>query len=316
MNHSSPTWNSFYSFSPVDGKHDPLADDHFGPHKVSHQYIQVPRGQQLRPVQSTLFRRSDFDKMIVTQMPDTDLQAIYTRVMTNQEDRGRLHHLYHEANADVHAIKSLYSHVPDFPFSAWSPSTTATLLLPIPSDKHRRLVLVDNICQMLGLANSHDTEARVTERVLEANKEGLQRCLQPLKGLRPKGKQGDRVRKDRLQKERDELDFRQQKHQLAKQIGLVFKEFSGHDFLSDGGGTKKVRVYTWGLEPLQKLPLLSQMIRAVTPLAPQLQILQSNGAVGWLTRRLDDFHLPQDPEVLQDAPEGPDMQTDSMMDNE
>ena len=83
-----------------------------------------------------------------------------------------------------------------------------------------------------------------------------------------------------------------------------------------GGGTKRVKVYTWGLKPLPKLPLLSKMIRAVTPLAPQLQILQSHGAVGRLTRRLDDFHLPQDPEVLQDAPEAPDMQTDSMMDDE
>ncbi len=217
----------------------PAYYDHFGQHKIAHPYTQVPRGQQLTPVQSTLFRRSDFDRMIVTQMPDTDLQAIYTRVVFDKEDRDRIHHLYHEANADVHAIKSLYSHVPDFPFSAWSPSTTATLPLRIPSYKHRRLVLVDNVCQMLEMANSHDTEAKVTERVLEANKEGLQRCLQSLKGLRPKAKQGDRVRKDRVQKERDELTFHQQKHQLARQIGLVFKEFSGHDFVSDGGGDEK-----------------------------------------------------------------------------
>lgn len=70
------------------------------------------------------------------------------------------------------------------------------------------------------------------------------------------------------------------------------------------------------MEPLPKLPLLSQMITAVTPQPPLLQPLQSSSvgeAVGPLTRSLNNLHLSQDPEVLLDALEEPDTQLDGMM---
>ncbi|DBA81413.1 TPA: hypothetical protein ACH3X1_007203 [Trebouxia sp. C0004] len=84
--------------------------------------------------------------MVNLQMPATELQAIYTRLVTDPNDRARFNNLYHEANADVRAIMSCCQHVPDFPFN---------LTDNIPGDlyqprRHQRvLVLVDKVCQIL-----------------------------------------------------------------------------------------------------------------------------------------------------------------------
>ena len=90
---------------------------------------------------------------------------------------------------------------------------------------------------------------------------------------------------------------------------MVFKQFSGHSFKTFGKPKGRERKYTWRLKPLPNLLVLSQMITAVTPEAPQ----QSSGAMGPLTRGLHDMHLSKDPEVVLDAPEDPTMQADSMM---
>lgn len=309
MNHTSPTFNLFYSFQPSHltyEKRDPLADNHFGPHKVSHEYKQVPRGQELTPVRSHSLVRRDFDKMVNLQMPATELQAIYTRLVTDPNDRARFNNLYHEANADVRAIMSCCQHVPDFPFN---------LTDNIPGDlyqprRHQRvLVLVDKVCQILGLDNSHDTKATVPDKLLEDNQEGLQRCLQTLAALKRANKKADRVRKDRPPPKTS--------HRLAdklgKKIGMVFREFSGHSFETFDKPKGRERKYTWRVKPLPNLPVLSQMVRAVTPEAPQPQGSGVGGAMGPLTCGLHDMHLSEDPEVVLNAPEDPEAQADSMM---
>jgi len=135
-------------------------------------------------------------------------------------------------------------------------------------------------------------ESKVPEQVLEANQKGLQKCLKGLADLKCANKNGNRVRKDNPQAEPLKL-----KHKLAKQINMVFKEFSGHSFISDGGKGRG-RIYTWRLKALPDLPLLSQMITAVTPQAPRPQD-GIGQLVGPLSRRLNNLHLSQqDPEVL------------------
>ena len=176
MIHSSPTFNAFYSFSPSHEKRDPLADNHFGPQNFSHEYTQVPRGRQLTPLRSQSLVRGDFDKMVDLQMPATDLQAIYTRVVVDEKDRARFNNLYHEANADVRAIMSRCQHVQDFPFSL---TQDIPFNLYQPRRHQRVLVLVDNICQMLGLANSHDTKATVPDKLLEDNQKACKDACKP-----------------------------------------------------------------------------------------------------------------------------------------
>jgi len=133
--------------------------------------------------------------------------------------------------------------------------------------------------------------------------------LQTLAALKLANKEAGRVRTDRPPPETS--------HRLAdklgKQIGMVFKEFSGHSFETFDKPKGRKRRYTWRLKPLRSLPVLSQMIRAVIPQAPQPQSSGVGRAMGPLTRGLHDLHLSEDPEVLLDAPEDPDMQADSMM---
>ncbi|KAL3130686.1 hypothetical protein ABBQ38_008083 [Trebouxia sp. C0009 RCD-2024] len=146
MNHTS---HLFYSFSPsylTCEKRDPLADNHFGPHNVSHEYTQVPRGQEFTPVRSHSLIRQDFDKMVDLQMPASDLQAIYTRVVVDKDDRARFNNLYHEANADVRAIMSRCQHVPDFPFNL---ADNIPVDLYQPRRHQRVLVLVNKYVTLL-----------------------------------------------------------------------------------------------------------------------------------------------------------------------
>ena len=75
---------------------------------------------------------------------------------------------------------------------------------------------------MLGLANTHDTKARVPGQLLKANQEGLQRYV---------NKEIGRVRKDRPPPETSHPVAKK----LADQISMVLKEFSGHSFISVEG---------------------------------------------------------------------------------
>ena len=52
---------------------------------------------------------------------------------------------------------------------------------------------------MLGLTNSHETESKAPEQVLEANQESLQKCLKGLADLKRANKIVDRMRKDNHQ---------------------------------------------------------------------------------------------------------------------
>ncbi len=94
---------------------------------------------------------------------------------------------------------------------------------------------------------------------------------------------------------------------------MVFKQFSGHSFTSDGG-KGGCNICTWRLTALPDLPLLSQMTTAVTPQALRPQADGIGQLVGPLSRRLTNLHLSQqDPEVLLDACKDADMQLDCMV---
>ncbi|DBA77169.1 TPA: hypothetical protein ACH3X1_009743 [Trebouxia sp. C0004] len=162
---------------------------------------------------------------------------------------------------------------------------------------------------MLGLATSHDTKAIVPDKLLEDNQEGLERCLQTLAALKRANKKAGKVRRDRTAPK----SSHRLADKLGKRINMVFKQFSGHSFETFGKPKGRQRRYTWRLKPLPDLPVLSQMITAVTPEAPQPQSSSVGGAMGPLTRGLHDMHLSEDLEVVLDAPEDPDAQADSMM---
>lgn len=126
--------------------------------------------------------------------------------------------------------------------------------------------------------------------------------------LKRANREAGRVRKDRLPPK----SSHRLADKLGKQISMVFKQFSGHSFAT-GKPKGRERRYTWRLKPLPDLPILSLMITAVTPEAPQPQSSSIGGGMGPLTRGLHHMHLSEDPEVVLDAPEDPDAQADSMM---
>lgn len=141
---------------------------------------------------------------------------------------------------------------------------------------------------MLGLANSHDTAKKIAEAVLEENQEALQKCLKALAELGCANKTANRERADRPSaKKHHKVSVK-----LASQIDMVFREFSNHQFVAGRPfGRRKIRTYS--LKPLLSLPLLSQMITAVTPKASVSQMQAANV--------IANETPAADPELLADA---------------
>ncbi len=256
-------------------KYDPYATLQFAEHTFYQEYSSgVPLGQQITPRQSKSFLRKYFDDMILTKAHCTD--QVYARVVTNKEGRARFNNLFHEANADVPAMMMVRT--------------------KYKQAHQKKLIGVYMICNLLGLANSHDAETKVAQAVLEDNQEALQKCLEALAALGCANKTADSKRADRpAPKKTRKLPVK-----LAHQSNMVFKQFSGHQFISGGRFTtrQKIRTYSLQLQPPSDLPLLSQMIKAVTPNAPVSQ-MQAVNAVA-------DEQPSADPEVLADACEDSD----------
>jgi SOS-response transcriptional repressor LexA len=254
-------------------KYNPYATLRFAEHTYYHEYSSgVPLGQQFTPRQSKSFLRKDFDNMTPTKIDCLD--RLYARVVTDTDYRARLHNLFHEANADVPAMMRMQAK---------------------DRQKHQEILIgVHQICNMLGLANSHDTARKVAEAVLEENQEALQKCLKALAELGCANKTANRERADRPPaKKHHKVSVK-----IASQIDMVFKEFSNHQFIMVGRPFGRHKIRTYSLQPLSSLPLLSQMITAVTPKAPVSQMQAANVIAN---------ETPSaDPELLADAAEDSD----------
>ena len=148
------------------------------------------------------------------------------------------------------------------------------------------LLAVHNLCTLVGLANSHDTIVVVPQSVLEKQEEALNNNLRHLwkhKYVIP----------NRKNKSRPGAKDQQSMVRLGRNIGQVFRKFSGHQLKAKQNGPQPrksksnpkggKRRYTWQLKLCPKLPMIPEIIRAVTL---QTQLPQTVGVN--LTEAQDD----------------------------
>jgi len=124
-----------------------------------------------------------------------------------------------------------------------------------------------NLCALLGLANSHDTTVVVLQSVLEEHEEALNNNPRYLWKHKY-------VTANRKTKTRPDAEDQQPMVRLGRNIGQMFRKFSGYKLegTQDGPQPRKSKLnpkggqrrYKWQLMLCPEWPLIPDIIRAVT----------------------------------------------------
>ena len=206
-------------------------------------------------------KKYHFDGMLGPNVPAELRARLWDPVMTIPHYANRLRNLCDEAAADYPAMEKLLLR---------EPGPAVYLHTTRPSCHRERwaiLLAVHNLCTLVGLANSHDTTVVVPQSVLEKQEEALNNNLRHLwkhKYVIP----------NRKNKTRPGAKDQQSMVRLGRNIGQVFRKFSGHQLKAKQNGPQPrksksnpkggKRRYTWQLKLCPKLPMIPEIIRAVT----------------------------------------------------
>ncbi len=204
-------------------------------------------------------KKYHLDCMLGPKVPAEMRARLWLSVMTIPDYAGCLRNLCHEAAADYPAMEELLLR---------GETGRRAVNTTLPSwHKHRWAVLlpVHNLCTLLGLANSYDTTVVVEQSVLEEHEEALKNNLRRL---------WEQKYVIANRKNKPDAEDQQPMIKLGSNIGQVFRKFSGYELKSTQDGPQprksisnpeggKMR-HTWQLKLCPKLPLIPEIIRAVT----------------------------------------------------
>ena len=206
-------------------------------------------------------KKYHLDCMLGPKVPAEVRARLWHPVMTIPDYASRLRNLCHEAAADYPAMEELLLR------GETGRRAVNTTLPRWPNHRWAVLLPVHNLCTLLGLANSHDTTVVVLQSVLEEHEEALNNNLQYLWNQKY-------VTSNRKNKTSPDAKDQQSMVRLGRNIGQVIRKFSGYELEStqDGPQPRKSRSnpeggkrrFTWQLKLCPKLPLIPEIIRAVT----------------------------------------------------
>ena len=198
-------------------------------------------------------KKYHLDDMLGPNVPAEVRARLWHLLMTKPDYASRLRNLCHEAAADYPAMEELRRRAVNTTIPRWRQDRWA-VLLP-----------VHDICTLLGLANSHDTTVVVLQSVLEEHEAALKRNLRHLW-------EQNYVIANR--KNKPDAEDRQSMVKLSENICQVLRKFSGYELkgIQDGPQPRKSqsnqeggkRRYTWQLKLCPELPMIPEIIRAVT----------------------------------------------------
>ncbi len=206
-------------------------------------------------------KKYHFDGMLGPNVPAEVRARLWHPVMTIPDYASRLRNLCHEAAADYPAMEEL--------LLRGEPGRRAvnTTLRRWPIHRWSVLLPMYNLCALLGLANSHDTTVVVLQSVLEEHEEALNNNPRYLWKHKY-------VTANRKTKTRPDAEDQQPMVRLGRNIGQMFRKFSGYKLegTQDGPQPRKSKLnpkggqrrYKWQLMLCPEWPLIPDIIRAVT----------------------------------------------------